>query len=114
MAETESKPLVHRRALQLLTEAQIFCPSIVPGLGRGGYFVFSAMRALGHGETIDDAMIDAREKGNIPDLPPRVTFRQNGREVTRRGEVVATCSSYTMAGRIANALNLYNPNERGI
>ena len=103
-----------RRALQLLTEAQVYAPSVVPGLGRGGFYVFSAARVLGHGETIDEALEDARAKGHILDLPPRPTFRADGKTVTRRGEVMATCSSRTMAARIANALNQYNPNERGI
>jgi len=104
----------NRRALQLLTEAQVYAPSVVPGLGRGGFYVFSAARVLGHGETIDEALADARAQGNIPDLPPRPTFHADGMTVTRRGEVMATCSSRTMAARIANALNQYNPNERGI
>jgi len=103
-----------RRALQLLTEAQVYAPAVVPGLGRGGFFIFSAAKALGHGETIEDALADARAKGNIPDLPPRPTFYADAKAVTRRGEVVATCNSRTMAARIANALNEYNPNERGI
>lgn len=107
-------PMDTRRALQLLTEAQVYAPSVVPGLGVGGYYVFSAGKVLGHGATIDAAMEDAKARGNIPDLPPRPTFHADGKTVTRRGEVVADCNSRTMAARITNALNQYNPNERGI
>jgi hypothetical protein len=106
-------PMDHRRALQLLSEAQVYAPSVVPGLGQGGFYIFSAAKVLGHGETIEDAFADAKARDNIPDLPPRPTFFAEGKTVLRRGEVVATCVSRTLAARIANALNLYNPNERG-
>jgi len=104
----------NRRALQLLTEAQVYAPAVVPGLGHGGYYIFSAAKVLGHGDTIEDAFADAKSKGNIPDLPPRPVFHADGKIVTRKDSVVATCNSRTMAMRIANALNQYNPNERGI
>lgn len=103
----------NRRALQLLIQAQVYAPAVVPGLGQGGYYIFSAAKVLGHGETIEDALADARARGNIPDLAPRPIFWTDGKNVTRRDEVVAVCSSRTMAQRITNALNLYNPNERG-
>jgi hypothetical protein len=109
-----NKPMDHRRALVVLSEAQVFCPSVVPGLGGGGYYVFSAMKVLGHGPTIEAALDAARASGFMPDLPPRPTFFAKGREVLRRGEVVITCASSTLAARVANALNVYNPNERGI
>jgi hypothetical protein len=104
----------HRRAMVLLYEAQVFFPAVVPDLARGGFYVFSAMRVLGHGETIAAALANAKAQGLLPDLPPRPMFRGHGRDVERRGEVVASCVSRTMADRIANALNVYNPNERGI
>jgi hypothetical protein len=85
-----------RRAMQLLTQAQVYAPAIVPGLGLGGFYVFSSAKVLGHGETIEDALADAKAKGFLPDLPPRPTFIAEGKTVTRRGEVVATCSSRTM------------------
>ena len=110
----QSKPMDHRRALQILSEAQVFCPAVVPGLGQGGYYVFSAMKILGWGATIEAAVDAARASGFMPDIVPRPPFRANGKEVTRRGEVLITCSSSTLASRVANALNLYNPNERGI
>lgn len=106
-------PMDVRRALQLLTEAQVYAPAVVPGLGLGGFYVFSAAKVLGHGDTIEAALADARARGYIPDIPARPTFRANANEVSRRGEVVASCNSRTMAARIANALNQYNPNERG-
>jgi len=105
-----------RRARQLLTEAQVYAPAVVPGRGLGGFYVFSSAKELGHGATIEEALEDARAKGYIPDLPPNPAFRasRKDRTVSRRGEVVATCNSGTMAERIANALNEYNPNERRI
>jgi hypothetical protein len=108
------KPLDHRRALQILSSAQVFCPSVVPGLGGGGYYVFSGMKVLGHGATIEAALDAARAAGYMPDVPPLPPYRADGKNVLRRGEVLITCSSYTLASRVANALNVYNPNERGI
>lgn len=110
----DQKPLDHRRALQLLTASQVFSPAVVPGLGGGGFYVFSGMKVLGHGATIDAALDAARVAGYLPDVPPAPPFRAKGKEVTRRGEVLITCHSSTLAARVANALNLYNPNERGI
>ena len=103
----------NKRALHILTQAQIYLPSVVPGRALGGWLVFSAARELGRGETVDEAMASARSAGNIPDLPPRPLFLHDGLTVLRHGSVVATTISVTMAKRIANALNLYNPNERG-
>jgi hypothetical protein len=103
----------NKRAMQLLTAAGVYLPAVVPGLGLGGFYVFSSLKVLGHGETIEDAMQDARDRDLIPDFPPRPAFVAEKLTVTRRGEVVATASSGTMAMRIANALNVYNPDERG-
>jgi hypothetical protein len=108
------KPLDHRRALQLLSSAQVFCPAIVPGLGSGGYYVFSAMKVLGHGGTIDAALADAQASGKMPEIVLRRPFRAQGKTVIRADEVLITCANSTLASRVANALNLYNPNERGI
>lgn len=106
--------MTHRRAIQLLQQAQVFCPALVPDLAAGhGFIVFSAMRILGRGETFEAALDDARKHDNLPDLPPFPAFRGEGCEVQRRGEVIATAVSRTMAARIANALNEYRPNERG-
>ena len=104
----------HRRALQVLSSAQVFSPAVVPGLGVGGYYIFSGMKVLGHGETIEAALASARAAGHIPDVPTSPPFRAEGSDVTRRGVVLFTCNSYTMASRVANALNVYVPNERGI
>jgi hypothetical protein len=104
----------HRRALQILTSAQVFCPAVVPDLAHGGYIVFSAMRILGRGPTIEAALDAARSAGEVPNVPALPPFRAQGREVIRRGEVLITCASSTLASRVANALNVYNPNERGI
>lgn len=106
--------LTHRRALELLAQAQVHFPAIVPNKGGSGYLIYSAMKVLGHGETIGSALADARMRGTIPNLPPRPPFRGHGNTVELRGEVVATAKSRVYADRIANALNLYNPNERGI
>jgi hypothetical protein len=72
------------------------------------------MLEIGHGETIDAALEDARRRGEIPDIPPSPPFRAERREVVRKGETVAIAGSSTMAQRIANALNLYKPNARGV
>lgn len=100
--------------MELLAQAQVFFPAVVPNMGGGGYLVYSAMRRIGIGQDIDSALADARAKGNIPDLPPHPVYRGNGKEVEMRGDVVAVAKSRTYADRIANALNVYNPNERGL
>lgn len=107
------KQTTHRRALEILARARVHAPAVVPGLGGGGVYIFSAMRVLGHGADIDAALTNARETGNLADLPPPPAFRSSGPDVELRGVVVATASSANMAERIANALNLYQPNERG-
>lgn len=104
--------MVHRRAIELLMQAEVFCPAVVPDLARGGFIVFSAMRILGRGETIDAAMKDARDR--IPSSSGRPRFHGDKFNVMLRDEVVCIAKSRTYADRIANALNLYNPNERGI
>ncbi len=104
--------MVHRRAIELLTEAEVFCPAVVPDLVRGGFIVFSAMRILGRGQTIEDAVKDARKQ--IPPTPGRPRFHGDKFNVMLRDEVVCIAKSRTYADRIANALNVYNPNERGI
>jgi hypothetical protein len=103
----------NRQALRILTEAGVYLPSVVPGRGVGGFYIFSSMLELGHGETIEAALADARRRGEIPSFPPSPPFRADKREVSRAGEVIAVASSSTMAQRIANALNLYKPNLRG-
>ena len=104
----------HRRALEILHEAQVFAPAIVPGRGLGGFYVFSAAKELGHGDTLEAALANAKARGNMPDFPWRPVFMAEGREVFRRGESVITCANRTLAARVANALNLYAPNERGL
>ena len=106
--------MTHRRAIELLKHAQIFCPAVVPSIPGGGFLVMSAMKVLGQGETIDAAFANARARGLLPDVPPFPPFRGDGKNVVRFGEVVAVASSRTMADRIANALNQYHPNERKI
>jgi hypothetical protein len=104
----------NRQALRLLTEAGVYLPSVVPGRGVGGFFLFSGMLELGRGATIDEALADARRRDMIPNVPPSPPFRAERREVSRAGEVVAVAATGTMAQRIANALNFYKPNIRGI
>lgn len=113
----------HRHAIELLIQARIFCPAVVPEFwddgGIKGYYVFSSMKVLGHGDTIGEAFDDARRNGhisgNIRWLPP---FREDGVKVVRlneaigENETVATARSRNMAIRIANALNQYQPDER--
>jgi hypothetical protein len=106
----------HRRAMEILAERRVFQPSVVPGLGdSSGYIVFSAMKVLGRGATIDDAVKDALASGLLdPAPPPAPRFRAESNEVRQRDEIVAVCKSRTFASRVANALNVYQPNERGI
>ena len=59
------KRTTHRRALELLARARVHAPAVVPGLGGGGVYIFSAMRVLGHGADIDGALANARETGNL-------------------------------------------------
>lgn len=106
----------HRRAMEILSEARVFMPAVVPGLGdSSGYVVFSAMRVLGRGQTIDEAIKAALASGLVePVTSPQPRFRADKNEVSTRGEVVAVCKSRTFASRVANALNVYQPNERGM
>jgi hypothetical protein len=104
----------HRQAMEVLAQRRVFMPSVVPALGdSGGYLVFSAMKVLGRGDTIDAALLAALNSGFVEDAPPPAPrFLAEKNEVRQRGEVVAVCKSNTFAARVANALNLYQPNER--
>ena len=102
----------YRIALQKLVDAQIYAPSVVPGRAVGGWLVFSATREIARHETMEGAVRAA--VASMPPLSPRPWFSAEGLTVTRLGGVVATANSKAYAQRIANALNLYNPNERGI
>jgi hypothetical protein len=99
--------------LRILTEAGVYLPSVVPGRGVGGFYIFSSMLEIGHGETIEAALADARGRGELEDFPASPPFWATKKEVSRAGEVVAVAVSTTMAQRICNALNLYNPSARG-
>lgn len=102
----------YRIALQKLVDAQIYAPSVVPGRAVGGWLVFSATREIARHETMEGAV--AAAVASVPPLSPRPWFMAEGYSVTRGGSVVATTSSKAMTQRIANALNQYNPNERGV
>jgi hypothetical protein len=100
--------------METLARSQVFYPAVVPDLGGGGFLVFSALKLLGRGSRIEAAIEDARLRDNLPRLGPFPRFEGRGTEVVRRDDVVAYAVSATMAKRIANALNHYFPNERGI
>jgi hypothetical protein len=106
----------HRRAIEILAQQRVFQPSVVPALGdSSGYIVFSAMKVLGRGETIDEAIKAALDSGLVPKAPPPPPrFRAETTDVLVRDEVVASCKSRAFASRVANALNVYQPNDRGI
>ena len=105
----------HRRAMEILAERGVFQPAVVPGLGdASGFIVFSAQKVLGRGETVADAIKDALASGHVRTVEPAPRFRAESNEVLQRDEVVAECKSRSFASRVANALNLYNPNERGL
>ena len=99
-------------AMRLLHQAQVYMPSVVPGLGRGGFYVFSGAMALGHGETIQAAMEDAGLWPLPADLAARPLFSAEGYDVQHGSQQIAIAKSKTLAKRIANALNAYSPNER--
>lgn len=100
------------KALRILHDAQVYLPSIVPGLGGGGIYIFSSMKVLAHGADIEDAM----RKGGFfpPPVSPSPAFIAVGLDVLRSGVPVAKAGSVTMARRIANALNFYAPNKKGV
>jgi len=104
--------LDYRTAIQRLTDAQIYAPAVVPGRAVGGWLVFSATREIARDATLEGAV--AAAVASMPPLPPRPLFLADGLNIIRIGTVVATAGSKVMAQRIANALNAYNPNERGI
>ena len=53
--------MTHRRAVELLTNARIPFPAVVPcGTGQELFHVYGATNLLGKGLTIADAMEDAR------------------------------------------------------
>ena len=100
------------KALRILHDAHIHLPSIVPGLGSGGIYIFSGMKVLAHGTDVEDAM---RKGGFIPpSFPQSPAFYAKERTVMRSDQVIAQASSATMAQRIANALNFYAPNKKGV
>jgi hypothetical protein len=105
MIETDS------HALQILRAADVYRPSVVPGRGVGGFFVFSAMKELGRGQTIHAAMVAAGlwpAPGETRDV-----FVAADYTVKLGADNVAVAKSKTMAKRIANALNAYSPDARG-
>ena len=110
--------MTHKRAMEVLKMAQVFCPAVAP-TGEG-FGVYSALRVLGRGSTIAEAMGDAQRNGHIPQPRNFPIFRGDQKNVVRfylgsedEATVVAVASSRTYADRIANALNQYLPNERG-
>ena len=100
-------------AMRLLHRAQVYMPSVVPGLGRGGFYVFSAAKVLGHGDTVQAAMEAAGYWPLPPDLAALPLFSVEGYDIQLGSEQIAIAKSKTLAKRIANALNQYSPNERG-
>jgi hypothetical protein len=100
-------------AMRLLHQAQVYMPSVVPGLGRGGFYVFSAGKVLGHGDTVQAAMEAAGYWPFPADIPPRAIYSAEDFDVLLGAHRVAVAQSRTLAKRIANALNAYSPNERG-
>lgn len=103
--------MTHRRAVELLTSAGLPFPAVVPaGEEQGLWRVYSVDNLLGEGLTIGDAMEAAKDYWLDAVRPP--PFIAEEKNIVRAGAVEATAKSKTMAMRIANALNLYNPDAR--
>lgn len=79
------------------------------------HYVFGALGAakpLGKGKTLRDALEDAGL--NVPSASGEVRYIQTGTRVMKAGELICNARSNAMAKRIANALNAYTPDRRGI
>jgi hypothetical protein len=98
-------------ALDVMRAADIFRPSVVPGRGVGGFFVFSGMKELGRGPSIHAAMVNAGLWPSAGDR--RDVFVAADFTVKLGAENVAIAKTKTIAKRIANALNAYSPDGRG-
>lgn len=96
------------KALEILRERGVKEPSITADreMQPPRFDVRSAGVLLAHGHSIRDAM----RRGGFT-RPPG--FTGQGTSVMCGEEQIATARSSTMARRIANALNLYSPGERG-
>ena len=100
--------MTQRRAIEILMAARLPYPAVIPE--DGGFAIYSGFRKLATGTTVQLAMMAAKEYWkDVVRLP---IFQPDGLMVVRAGVVEATAKSKTMAMRIANALNQYNPGER--
>lgn len=108
------KNIDYKRAHDLLTQARVYFPAIVPRVvdDAGAWLIFSAAYVIGTGDTIGAAYADVVQRGNLPIEPHFIPFRGEGADVVQGAAIIAHASSRTMAARIANALNQYVPNVR--
>lgn len=107
------KELEYKRAHDLLVQARVYFPAIVPRIvDDAAWLIYSATYVIGTGDTIGAAYADVVQRGNLPVEPHFIPFRSEGTEVRQGVDIIAYVSSRTMAARIANALNQYVPNVR--
>lgn len=67
-------------------------------------------RGVAAQKTVDTAIAAAAAR----EIPPRERFVALGPKVVRNGKLIAGAVSNTFARRIANALNVYKPDKRGL
>jgi hypothetical protein len=111
MDRTGIVAITYEDAIQIMQQARIVSPSLV-NYG-GNYHAFSRTRLLGSGGTYEAALRAAK----LLPLPARaevILFAAAGSNVMRGNLPICVARSPNYARRIANALNAYTPNDRGI
>jgi hypothetical protein len=100
----------YREAMQILRAHKLHAPAIVRIPGEFGYHIYSQMKRVSRGLTIEAAM---SEGGFLPAPPYNpALFIADGLNVHWRSRPVCTAQSKTLAQRIATALNEYNPDPK--
>lgn len=102
---------ITREDAALLILSQLGKHASLYTLGRTHY-VFKNGVKLGVGPTLRDALENAGL--SVPSASGEVRYIQTGTRVMKAGELICNARSNAMAKRIANALNAYTPDRRGI
>jgi hypothetical protein len=111
MDRTGTVEVTYEDAIQIMQAARVVSPAIVNY--NGSYHAFSRTRLLGSGETYEAALAAAK----LLPVKPRaevVLFAAAGSNVIRGTLQICVSRSPNYARRIANALNAYTANDRGI